>query len=460
MSKQNTYRTQRRTYHVPRELEHVHQAARRDRDTQFTALLHHVTVERLRQSFLGLKRRAAAGVDEVTWQEYEKELENNLQDLHGRIHRGGYRAKPVRRAYIPKGDGRKRPLGIAAIEDKVVQASLVTVLNAIYEADFMGFSYGFRPGRSTHDALDAVAVGIHRAKVSWVLDADIRGYFDAIDHDCLMRFVEHRIGDKRVLRLIRKWLNAGVMEGGRWTAQEEGTPQGATISPLLGNIYLHYALDLWVNQWRHRTARSEVIIVRYADDFIVGFQYRDDAERFQRELEQRLLEFNLEVHPDKTRRMEFGRFAAKNRQQRGEGKPETFDFLGFTHICAKNRRGRFQVRRKTSRKRQAKKLKAVKTELMRRRHASIPEQGRWLRAVVRGYCNYHAVPNNFAALATFLREVKKAWLKALRRRSQRHRMTWKRMERYAARWLPTPRIRHPWPGERLVVTTRGRSPVR
>ena len=444
---------------MPSELERVHEAARRNRKERFTALLHHVTVERLRAAFESLSKKASPGVDGVTWEAYGADLEGNLEGLHGRLHRGAYRAKPSRRVFIPKADGRQRALGVAALEDKVVQRAVVEVLNAIYEADFRGFSYGFRPGRGQHDALDAVWVGLNR-KVNWVLDADIRGFFDAIDHEWMLRFVEHRVADKRILRLIQKWLNAGVMEDGGWKASEEGTPQGATISPLLANIYLHYALDLWVQQWRTKVARGEVIVVRYADDFIVGFQYRDDAERFREDLAQRLRKFSLELHPDKTRLLEFGRFAAANRRSRGERKPETFDFLGFTHICTVTRAGKFTVKRRSSRKRMTATLKHVKDELMQRRHHSIPAQGEWLRSVVNGYYAYHAVPLNFDALVSFQRETLRHWMRALRRRSQKHRMTWTRLFHIAKRWLPGPKILHPWPAQRLCVTTFGKSPVR
>ena len=447
-------------YRVTPELERVHQAARRNRKERFTSLLHHVSVDRLRTAFESLSKQAAPGVDGVTWQTYGKALESNLADLLDRLHRGAYRARPSRRVFIPKPDGRQRPIGVAALEDKIVQRATVEVLNAIYEVDFQGFSYGFRPGRGQHNALDAVSVAVQKRKVNWVLDADIRGFFDAIDHEWLMQFVEHRIADKRILRLIRKWLNAGVMEGGTWQPSEEGTPQGATISPLLANVYLHYAFDLWARSWRNKHARGEVIIVRYADDFVVGFQYRDDALRFQEELAQRLRKFSLELHPDKTRLIEFGRFAADNRQRRGQGKPETFDFLGFTHFCSQSRRGKFMVKRSTSRKRMAAKLKSIKVELMRRRHHDIPSQGDWLHSVVAGYFNYHAIPGNQQALSGFLRAIRRHWIRALRRRSQKHRMTWERFYRLTDRWLPKPRVLHPWPWDRLIVTTQGRSPVR
>ena len=458
--KPDTHRTQSRNQRVPTGLASVRQAAAKDRKAKFTALLHHVTVDRLRNAFKALKRRASPGIDGKTWGEYAEALESNLADLHARVHRGSYRAKPTRRTYIPKPDGRMRPLGIAALEDKIVQRAVGEVLHAIYEVDFLGFSYGFRRGRSQHDALDALAVALERKKVNWVLDADIRGYFDAIDHEWMMRFVEHRIGDPRVLRLIRKWLNAGVVEDGRWRASAEGTPQGATMSPLLANVFLHYAFDQWAHQWRKRHARGDVVIVRYADDFVVGFQRRDDAVRFQRALRGRLERFKLELHPDKTRLLEFGRYAHERRGRRGEGKPETFDFLGFTHVCGRDRFGRYQVLRKTSRKRMTAKLHVVKADVMFRRHRPIPEQGKWLGSVVRGYFAYHAIPNNTRRMNSFRERILRMWLHALRRRSQRSHVTWQRMNRLAARWIPTVTVQHPWPGDRFDAKTRGRSPVR
>jgi group II intron reverse transcriptase/maturase len=404
--------------------------------------------------------KAAAGVDRVTWEEYGQDLENRLQDLHARLHRGAYRAKPSRRVYIPKADGRLRPLGIAALEDKLVQAATADVMNAIYEVDFLGFSYGFRAGRSQHHALDALAFAIRRKKVSWVLDADIRGFFDAIDHTWMLEFLKHRIGDERVLRLIQKWLNAGVMENGKKTKSEEGTPQGATISPLLANIYLHYVFDLWAHQWRQKRARGDVVVVRYADDFVVGFQHERDAQQFQAELAERLRRFSLELHPEKTRLIRFGRFAALNRAERGLGKPETFTFLGLRHICARTHAGKFLLKRITDAKRLRAKLSAVRSELRRRMHLPIVQQGVWLRAVVAGYFNYHAVPTNIHALDRFRTQVARLWWRSLRRRSQRHRLPWARMTEIVARWLPKARILHAYPDQRLDVMTRGRSPVR
>jgi RNA-directed DNA polymerase len=441
-------------------LDRVREVARRDRSARFTALLHHVTVERLEAAYRAIRPGAAPGVDEVTWRAYGQNLEGNLRDLHGRVQRGAYRAKPSRRAFIPKPDGRLRPLGVAALEDKIVQRALVEVLNAIYEEDFLGFSYGFRPGRSPHRALDALAVAITTRRVSWVLDADIRGFFDTLDHGWLVRFLGHRIADKRVLRLIQKWLRAGVIEDGKWSRPDAGTPQGASISTLLANVYLHYVFDQWVQQWRGHRARGEMIVVRYADDFVLGFEHRDDAERFLADLRERFARFGLELHPDKTRLIEFGRSAARDRARRGKGKPETFEFLGFTHICAKTRRGRFKLQRITSKKRLRAKAREVKAEMRRRRHHPIPDQGRWLASVLRGHYRYYAVPDNSRALKAFRGELVHGWHTALRRRSQRTRITWQRTGRLQRRWLPYPRILHPWPSARFAATTQGRSPVR
>ena len=431
-------------------LQGVREAARRDRRARFTALLHHVTVEWLRESFYSLKRAAAPGVDGVTWQEYEERLDERLADLHQRVHRGSYRAQPSRRTYIPKADGRQRPLGVAALEDKIVQHAVGVLLSAIYEEDFLGFSYGFRPGRGQHDALDALWVGIMRKKVGWVLDADIRGFFDTLDHGWLMKFLEHRIADRRVLRLIRKWLRAGVLEDGRWSETTLGVPQGSVISPLLANVYLHYVFDQWVAAWRRKEATGDVIVVRYADDFVLGFERREEAERFLRDLRVRLGRFGLELHSEKTRLVEFGRFATERRQARGEGRhPETFDFLGFTHYCGKTRRGKFLLHRKSMAKRFRATLKAVKDRLRANRHWPIREQGAWLRRVVQGWLNYHAVPGNSKRLGQFITEVARHWIRALRRRGQRHRLPWARFNRIAAAWLPHPRVLHPWPNVRF-----------
>jgi RNA-directed DNA polymerase len=434
-------------------LDRVRQAARRDKDTRFTALLHHVDLARLRAAYRALSPKAAAGVDGVTWVAYGQGLEANLQDLHRRVQAGSYRAKPSRRAYIPKADGRQRPLGIAALEDKIVQRAVVEVLNAIYEVDFLGFSYGFRPGRKPHDALDALAVGIYKKKVNWILDADLRDFFTSLDQGWLMKFLEHRIADKRVLRLIQKWLKAGVIEDGNWSETPEGTPQGGSASPLLANVYLHYVLDRWVRRWRRRHARGDMIIVRWADDFVVGFEHQGDAKQFLADLRKRFAEFSLELHADKTRFIQFGRFAAQNRAERGLGKPETFDFLGFTHICGKGRSGQFWLRRITIKKRMRTKLHEVNDQLKRRRHQPVPEQGRWLASVVRGHSAYYAVPGNIRAVNAFRIQVTRHWFKALRRRSQRHRLNWERMDRLATHWLPPARILHPYPEARFAART-------
>ena len=445
---------------VSSDLDRVRQVARRDRDVRFTALLHHVTVGRLASAYRAIRPGAAPGVDGVTWKDYGQDLERNLVDLHARVQGGAYRARPSRRVFIPKPDGRLRPLGIASLEDKIVQRALVEVLNAVYEEDFVDFSYGFRPGRSPHDALDALSVGITRGKVNWLLDADIRDCFTKLDQSWLVKFLEHRIGDKRVIRLIQKWLKAGVIEDGEWSDSSEGTPQGASVSTLLCNVYLHYVFDLWVRQWRQRHARGDMLAVRFADDLVVGFEHRDDAERFWADLRERFTQFGLELNDDKTRLIEFGRFAARDREARGLGKPETFDFLGLTHICARNRHGRFKLKRVTSKKRLRAKLHAVKAELRRRMHLPIPEQGKWLAQVVRGHLAYYAVPDNSAAIGAFVNTVTRLWLRTLRRRSQKTRMTWARMRRLANRWLPKPRILHPWPSVRFDATTQGKSPVR
>jgi RNA-directed DNA polymerase len=410
---------------VSSDLDRVRQVARKDRDVRFTALLHHVTVERLEAAYRAIRPGAAPGGDGVTWQDYGQDLEGNLRELHARVQRGAYRARPSRRVFIPKPDGRLRPLGIAALEDKVVQRAVVEVLNAVSEEDFLGFSYGFRPGRSPHDALDALFVGITGGKVNWVLDADIRDYFTSLDHSWLVKFIEQRIADKRVLRLIQKWLKAGVVEDGEWSETPEGTPQGASVSTLLANIYLHYVFDLWVDQWRQRHARGDMVVVRFADDIVLGFQHRDDAERFWGDLRERFAQFNLELNGDKTRLIEFGRFAARDREAQGLRKPETFDFLGFTHICAKDRGGRFKLKRVTIKKRMRAKLSSVKAELRQRMHLAVPEQGEWLGRV--------------------RREITRQWRHALQRRSQKGYVTRQRMRLLEDRWLPQPRILHPLP---------------
>src|SRR5271165_1941081 len=454
LPQQNASRTPSRT-NAPSALERVRQAAKKDKKLRFTALLHHIyDIDRLRVAYFAMKRSAAAGVDGETWISYGERLEENLRDLSERLKAGGYRAKPVRRVYIPKADGRQRPLGVPALEDKIVQRAAVEVLNAIYETDFLGFSYGFRPGRSQHQALDALYTGLLTRKVNWVLDLDIKGFFDGISHEWLVKFVEHRIADRRVVRLIQKWLNAGVLEDGKRTRVEEGTPQGGSASPLLANVYLHYVFDLWVQAWRQKCAHGDVIVVRFADDIVVGFRDKADADQFRAELTERMKKFNLELHPEKTRLLEFGPFAIQNRQRRGEGKPETFNFLGFTHICVKKRsNGMYTVLRQTIRKRLQTKLNEVKAELQRRMHEPIPEQGKWLQAVVRGHLRYYGVPMNNPALALFRFQVGRLWHRSLSRRSQNGRVLWDRMRRLITRWLPLPSVCHPYPLRRMGVVT-------
>ena len=456
----DTAQTQGWTKAVPSGLERVREAAERSKDEKFSALLHHVTLELLSEAYYELKKYASPGVDRVTWHMYQADLEENLQDLHGRLHRGTYRAKPSRRAYIPKPDGQERPLGIAALEDKIAQRAVVKVLNAIYEMDFLGFSYGFRPGKSAHVALDALAVGIRFKKINWILDADIRSYFDTIDHNWMMKFLKHRISDKRILRLIWKWLKAGVIEDKQWRASE-GAPQGSSISPLLANIYLHYTLDQWVQWWREQEANGDVIIVRWADDFVVGFQHKFEAERFKSELQKRFNQFSLSLHPEKTRLIRFGRFARRDAKQiDNKSKPETFKFLGFTHYCGINRNGKFKIVRVTIRERLTAKLKQIKKALRAGMHESIQVQGRWIAMVMKGYFNYHAIPGNRDALETFRTEVTKMWYKTLLRRSQRRRINWKQMGKIVKKWLPTVKKLHPWPEERFAAIIQGRSPVR
>src|SRR6516164_4004475 len=434
-------------------LDGVRQAASVRKQERFTALLHHVTLNLLRDSFYALKRQASPGIDGVTWQEYEIGLEGRLRDLHSRVHRGAYRARPSRRVYIPKADGRQRPLGIAALEDKIVQQAVVTVLNQIYEVDFKGLSYGFRPGRGPHQALDALTVGIQRKRVNWVLDADIRGFFDNLSHEWTMKFIEHRVADRRMLRLIQKWLKAGVSEDGQWSETKVGTPQGAVVSPLLANVYLHYVFDLWVEAWRKKIACGDVIVVRYADDLVVGFQNRTDAERFLVEFRERLVRFGLELHPDKTRLIEFGRFAVRDRKRRGEGKPETFTFLGFTHFCGHlMSSGAFNVWRITAKKRMVAKLAVIKAELQHRKHHRTSEVGAWLRKVVQGYYQYHAVPGNTGQLRVFRRRICRLWQSILVRRSQRAKMRWERLTPVLNRWIPPPRVLHPYPDARFYAT--------
>lgn len=455
-SEQSAHRTQGRE-RVSQALERVRKAARLRKKEKLTALLHHINVDLLREAFFALKRDAAPGVDGVTWRAYETDLDLKLTDLASRVHRGAYRALPSRRTYIPKADGRQRALAVAALEDKIVQRATVEVLNCIYEEDFLGFSYGFRPGRGQHNALDALCVGITSKKVNFVLDADVRSFFDEVSQEWLVRFVEHRVGDGRIIRLIRKWLRAGVLEDGVVTVSDKGTGQGSVISPLLANVYLHYCFDLWAERWRRHEATGDTIMVRYADDLVVGFEHESDARRFWDAMRKRLEEFSLSLHPDKTRLIEFGRLAAARRVQRGLGKPETFKFLGFVFICGRSRKGKFLLRRKSRIDRMRAKLSELKEELWRRMHQAIPEQGRWLAQVVRGYFAYHAVPTNFSALSAFRYHVMRLWLRTLRRRSQKDRSTWARITKLANDFLPQPKILHPWPSVRFAVTTQGGS---
>lgn len=450
---QNAPRTQGRNG-APSALERVRQAAKKDRKKRFTALFHHVyDVERLRRAYFGVKRDASPGIDGQTWKQYGEDLEGNLRDLSERLKRGAYRAKPARRAYVPKADGRQRPIGVVVLEDKIVQRSAAEVMSAIYEVDFLGFSYGFRPERSQHEALDALTVGIRKRKVNWVLDADLRAFFDTLRHDWLEKFVAHRIADQRMLRLIQKWLRAGVLEDGKRIRREEGAVQGGSISPLLANLYLHHVFDLWVRWWRKTQAHGDVIVVRFADDFAMGFEHRAEAERFRTDLAERLAKFGLELHPEKTRLIEFGRNAVRTRAQRGDGKPETFHFLGFTHACSKTKKGSFQVLRTTMRKRWQAKLREVHEELRRRINDPIPEQGAYLRSVVAGHVRYYGVPGNSFAIHAFRGRVEWLWRQALLRRSHKARIKWERLQRLAAQWLPSVRICHPWPEQRLGVRT-------
>jgi RNA-directed DNA polymerase len=446
---QSTTRPTQSGASVSHGLSGVRRRARERKQEKFTALLHHLTIDLLRESYFALQRKAAPGVDGETWQQYGTGLEGRLTDLHGRVHRGAYRAKPSRRVYIAKADGRQRPLGIAALEDKVVQQAVVTILNQIYEGDFKGFSYGFRPERSPHKALDALYVGLVRGKVNWVLDADIRSFFDRMSHEWTSQFVQHRVADHRILRLIQKWLKAGVLEEGEWKETEVGTPQGAVISPLLANLYLHYVFDLWVEAWRKKVARGQVVVVRYADDLVVGFQNKADAERFLKEFRERLAKFGLELHPEKTRLLEFGRFAAVDRRKRGEKKPETFTFLGFVHQCGTSPRGLFVVWRQTANKRMVAKLKQIKQTLRRRMHEPLDQVGTWLRGVAQGYYQYHAVPGNLRAMNAFRHRLRGLWRSTLRHRSQRPNASWASIGPLFDRWLPPPRVLHPYPDKRF-----------
>jgi RNA-directed DNA polymerase len=452
--RQNTNRALDRV-NVQSALGRIRQAAVKDKQARFTSLMHHIyNLSTLREAYFGLKRDAAPGIDGETWRQYGEQLESNLADLSARLRRGAYRAKAVLRRFITKDDGRQRPLGVTALEDKIAQRATVAVLNPIYETDFLGFSYGYRPGKSPHNALDALYTALLTRKVEWVLDGDISSFFDGLDHDWLVKFIEHRVADQRVVRLIRKWLNAGVLEEGQWSCSEEGTPQGGSASPLLANIYLHYVFDLWVQHWRKTKAKGDVIVVRWADDFVVGFQHQSDAERFHKELAERFAKFKLKLHPEKTRVIEFGFHAANNRKRRGQGKPETFNFLGFTHICGQKRsNGMFTVLRRTMSKRKRAKLKEIKTELRKRMHHRVTEVGKWLRSVVAGHNRYYGVPSNLHSLAVFRFHVARHWYWTLRRRSQTRRLTWEQMYRLVNCWLPPPTLHHPYPLRRLGVIT-------
>jgi RNA-directed DNA polymerase len=456
-----TRRTQSRA-RVDEALRRVRQAAEQKRGERFTALLHHIyAIDTLRAAFYELERDAAPGVDGETWAHYGQELEANLADLSNRVGRGTYRPQPVRRVYIPKrGEAKQqRPIGVTTVEDKIVQRATSMVLNAVYEPEFAGFSYGARPGRSAHHALTALDQAIEKRRVKWVLDADLRDFFGSLEHAWLIRFIEHRIGDKRVVRLIRQWLAAGVLENGAWTRSETGTPQGGSISPLAANLYMHYVFDLWAQRWRRTEAQGEMIIVRYLDDFIVGFQTRKDAEQFLSALRERLGQFGLRLHPDKTRLLEFGRYAAQNRQERGQGKPETFQFLGFVHSCGRTKKGEFKVHRHTVGERLRAKLREVKAELRRRRHDPIPEVGQYLAAVVRGHCQYYGIRGNWRAIGRFRDEVSRLWHRALSRRSQKGAVRWERMQRLIQRFIPPAHIVHPSSWVTFAVMTQGRSPV-
>jgi len=435
-------RTQRRGA-MPPNLARVHEAATKDKGTKFTALLHHMDVDALTRAFRRLKRKAAAGVDGETVETYEQDLEVKLKDLHGRVRSGAYRPLPVRRVHIPKADGGLRPLGIPALEDKIVQSAVAEILSAVYEVDFMGFSYGFRPGRSPHGALQSLHTALMTQYVNWVLDADIRSFFDSVDHEWLLRMVAHRVADPRILRLVRGWLEAGVLEGAEWKDTTEGTPQGAGISPLLANIFLHYVLDLWVHQWRRRRARGRVSIVRYADDFVMGFQYEADARQMRADLRERLGKFKLSLHEDKTRLLQFGKMSSELKEKRGQRRCETFSFLGFTHICARSRQGRFVVKRRTDRKRLTRKLNSLRVEMRQRMHAPVAVQHRWLCAVIRGHYAYYGLPSNWHRLASFRDEARRHWFRVLSQRSQRG-MTWPTFAALLERFpLPSPHLTHP-----------------
>jgi RNA-directed DNA polymerase len=448
--KEAAYRTQKRES-ASNGLDRVRQRAEADKTIRFNNLFSFLKVDLLRESFYELKRKAAPGLDGVTWHEYERTLEGRLPELERELHVGSYRAIPAKRGYITKDDGRQRPLGIQAVEDKVVQQACVTILNAVYEPIFSGFSYGSRPGRSQHDALDALHEGIVRRKINWILDCDIEGFFDNLSHVHLLSFLEERVADKRMLRLIRKWLRVGWVEDGRRHAGTIGTPQGSVISPLLANVFLNTVMDKWASKWRRAEAKGDVIIVRYVDDAVFGFQYESEGRAFLEALREQVEAYGLKLHPTKTRLVEFGRFAESNRRERGQGKPETFDYLGFTHVCGKTRKGGFRIKRITIRKRLRRKLKEIKEELIKRMHRPLEETGKWLASVIRGFTNYHAVPGNMKAPREFYTQIGRLWHWAIRRRSQnaKSRWTWERFYKLQQQWMPRPRLVHPYPGIRF-----------
>ena len=432
---------------APTQVERIGQRAKERKGERFENLLSAIKAPLLKEAYQRLRKDAASGVDAVTWEEYGEALDVRVLDLQDRIHRGSYHPQPVRRVHIPKGDS-TRPLGIPTLEDKVVQQAARMVLEPIYEREFLGFSYGYRPRRSPHKALTAVAELISR-KTSWVLDADIRSFFDTIDHEWMRQFIEHRIGDKRMVRLLMKWLHAGVMEDGKLHEVEAGTPQGGIISPLLANLYLHYVLDLWVNQWRKRHARGEVYIVRYADDLVMGFQYEQDARAMREALATRLAKFGLELHSEKTRVIRFGRFALEGARAEGRRRPETFDFLGFTHIAGTSRHGKFLLKRRTSRKKRKAKLALLSEEIRARRHWPLRAQHKWLARVLHGHYRYYGVPTNSLALHQFRERVRVTWHRQLQRRSQRAHWNRAQLTKFEKHFpLPPPRLHHPWPNLR------------
>jgi RNA-directed DNA polymerase len=448
LGQRNASRTQDRQDALTH-LARVGERAAKKRGERFGNLLSHIKLPLLREAYEKLRpnKKAAAGIDGQTWSEYGENLEARLLDLQERVHRGSYHPPPVRRVHIPKGEGRTRPIGVPTTEDKVLQQAVRMLLEPIYErSEFLGFSYGFRPGRSQHDALEALRVAIVGRRTNWVLDADIQQFFDTIDHGWMQKFLEHRIADTRLVRLLMKWLHAGVMEDGRLYEAKAGTPQGGIISPLLANIYLTYALDQWAHQWRGRHAHGEVYVVRYADDLVMGFEREEDARAMRTAMAERLAKFGLTLHPEKTRILRFGRFAQEHGADDGLRKPETFDFLGFTHICARRRgRGKFLLLRQTSRKKRRAKLQAIREEIRRAKHKPPAEQYRWLRLVLLGHYNYYGVPGNTRTMGSFRHQIREYWHRTLQRRSQRARWSHAERTRFDRRFpLPQPRITHPY----------------